>query len=133
MTGPVSTSQRLGALRKLLSKAERWGGTLQALIVPSEDAHQSEYVAPAFERRTFVSGFTGSAGCAVVGTKQAALWTDGRYFAQAEKELDSNWVLMKQGLPETPSQEEWLDSVSVVDTFNLLFSVAVISKHVYLD
>jgi Xaa-Pro aminopeptidase len=114
MSGPVSTTQRLAALRALLSKADRWGGALQALIVPSEDAHQSEYVATAFERRTFISGFTGSAGCAVVSTSQAALWTDGRYFAQAEKELDSNWQLMKQGLPDTPSQEDWLNSVSEI-------------------
>ena len=58
---------------------------------------QAEYVAPDDQRRHFVSGFTGSAGTAVVTATAAALWTDGRYFLQAEDELDCNWILMKQG------------------------------------
>lgn len=58
----ATTTQRLARLRSLLGKAEKWGGPLQALIIPSEDAHQSEYVATAFERRAFISNFTGSFG-----------------------------------------------------------------------
>lgn len=57
---------------------------------------QSEYVAPRDERRRYVSGFSGSAGTAVVTAAQQALWTDGRYFLQADQELDCDWLLMKQ-------------------------------------
>ncbi|XP_065071332.1 xaa-Pro aminopeptidase 1-like isoform X2 [Rhopilema esculentum] len=59
-------------------------------------------------RREFISGFTGSTGTAIVTENKALMWTDGRYYLQAEKELDANWTLMKDGLPETPTQEDWL-------------------------
>ncbi|KAL4231887.1 Xaa-Pro aminopeptidase 1 [Mactra antiquata] len=84
---------------------------LHAYIVPSGDAHQSEYIAPCDCRRSFVSGFDGSAGTAVITEHEASLWTDGRYFLQAEKQLDDNWTLMKDGIPTTPSQGEWLSKV----------------------
>lgn len=51
-------------------------------------------------RREFISGFSGSAGTAVVTQRAAALWTDGRYFDQADQQLDCNWIVMKQGKPE---------------------------------
>lgn len=60
---------------------------------------QSEYVAPADERRRYISGFSGSAGTAVVTAKHQALWTDGRYFLQADQQLDCTWLLMKQKNP----------------------------------
>lgn len=89
---------------------------LQAYYVPSEDAHQSEYIAPWDARRAFLSGFTGSAGYAVVTLEKAALWTDGRYFLQAERQLDSKyWELMRGGLPETPKKEDWLERVCEKD------------------
>lgn len=68
--------------------------------------------APADARREFISGFSGSAGTAVVTAADAKLWTDGRYFLQATKQLDASagWALMKGGLPETPSIESWLAS-----------------------
>ena len=84
---------------------------LSAYIIPSQDAHQSEYIADCDARRRFISKFTGSAGVAVVTLEHAALWTDGRYFLQAEQELDSNWQLMKSGLTGVPTKEEWLKSV----------------------
>ncbi|MGH0129266.1 UNVERIFIED_CONTAM: hypothetical protein FKN15_051369 [Acipenser sinensis] len=84
---------------------------IQAYIVPSGDAHQSEYIAPCDCRREFISGFTGSAGTAIITEKHAAIWTDGRYFLQAAQQMDKNWTLMKMGLKETPSQEDWLLSV----------------------
>lgn len=59
-------------------------------------------------RRHFITGFTGSAGTAVVTQTEALLWTDGRYFQQAEIQLDENWTLMKDGLPETPTMVQWL-------------------------
>lgn len=81
---------------------------IQAYIVPSADAHGSEYIAACDARRAFISGFDGSEGTAVITMKDAALWTDGRYFLQAEKQLDNNWILMKDAIPGTPTQGEWL-------------------------
>lgn len=76
-------------------------------IIPSEDSHSSEYIAPCDARREYITGFTGSAGCAVVTHEKAALATDGRYFNQATKQLDSNWLLLKQGLQDVPTWQEW--------------------------
>ena len=73
---------------------------LDAYIVPSGDAHSSEYVAPCDERRAWLTGFTGSAGTAIVSMKEAALWTDGRYFNQASTQLEgSPFTLMRQHEP----------------------------------
>ena len=55
----------------------------------------------------FISGFTGSAGTAVITQEKAALATDGRYFNQASRQLDSNWELLKQGLTDVPTWQEW--------------------------
>ncbi|KAF2911156.1 hypothetical protein DAI22_11g156600 [Oryza sativa Japonica Group] len=79
---------------------------LHALVVPSEDAHQSEYVSERDKRRQFVSGFTGSAGLALITMKEALLWTDGRYFLQAEQQLSDRWKLMRMG--EDPPVEVWI-------------------------
>jgi hypothetical protein len=59
----------------------------------------------------FISGFSGSAGTAVVTHDKAALATDGRYFNQAEKQLDTNWELLKQGLTDVPTWQEWYREV----------------------
>uniref|UniRef100_A0A0R0LCY5 Creatinase N-terminal domain-containing protein n=1 Tax=Glycine max TaxID=3847 RepID=A0A0R0LCY5_SOYBN len=79
---------------------------LDALVVPSEDYHLSEYVSARDKRREFVSGFTGSAGLALITKKEALLWTDGRYFLQAEKELSAGWKLMRIG--EDPAVDIWM-------------------------
>lgn len=76
-------------------------------VVPSEDSHSSEYIAACDARREFISGFTGSAGCAVITETAAALATDGRYFNQATQQLDENWTLLKQGLQDVPTWQEW--------------------------
>jgi Xaa-Pro aminopeptidase len=76
-------------------------------VIPSEDSHSSEYIAPCDARREFISGFSGSAGCAVVTLDKAALATDGRYFNQAQKQLDKSWLLLKQGLQDVPTWQEW--------------------------
>lgn len=76
-------------------------------VIPSEDSHSSEYIAACDARREFISGFTGSAGCAVVTLQAAALATDGRYFNQAESQLDENWTLLKQGLQDVPTWQDW--------------------------
>lgn len=75
--------------------------------MPSEDSHSSEYIAACDARRAFISGFTGSAGTAVVTHDKAALATDGRYFNQAGKQLDSNWTLLKTGMQDVPTWQEW--------------------------
>ncbi|KAI8904411.1 peptidase M24, structural domain-containing protein [Gorgonomyces haynaldii] len=93
-------------LRKILKETK-----LHAFIVPTEDAHQSEYLCDADKRRQFISGFSGSAGTAIVTLDKQALWTDGRYYLQASQQLGEGWILQKQGLKETPSQEEWLNQV----------------------
>jgi len=76
---------------------------LDALVVPTDDPHLSEYVADAYQRRAFITGFTGSAGTAVVTKEEGYLWTDSRYFNQANLELDNvNWKLMKMGEKNVP-------------------------------
>lgn len=78
-------------------------------IIPSSDSHQSEYVAEHFKGREFISGFTGSAGVLLVGLKEAFLWTDGRYFIQAERELNGSGIsLIKMRTPGYPTIEEWI-------------------------
>ncbi|KAI9490758.1 peptidase M24, structural domain-containing protein [Zychaea mexicana] len=102
---PVNTGDRLSALRALMSSDEY---KIDAFLIPSEDSHQSEYIADCDKRRYWISGFTGSAGYAIVSTKEAALFTDGRYFLQASEQLDTNWTLMKQGLPGVPTWQEYI-------------------------
>lgn len=77
--------------------------TLKQFITPSTDPHLSEYVAPHWMSREWISGFTGSAGTVVVLMNEAGLWTDSRYFLQAAKELEGSGItLYKEMLPETP-------------------------------
>ena len=82
--------------------------SLAAYIIPSGDAHNSEYIAECDQRRAFISGFNGSAGTAIVTDKYALLWTDCRYFLQAESQMDENWTLMKDGLANSLSRGDWL-------------------------
>ncbi|PHH78616.1 hypothetical protein CDD80_6587 [Ophiocordyceps camponoti-rufipedis] len=95
-------SHRLAHLRSLMEERN-----VDVYIVPSEDSHSSEYIADCDARREFISGFTGSAGWAIVTRNAAALATDGRYFNQACHELDDNWKLLKQGLQDVPTWQEW--------------------------
>ncbi|KAH7140541.1 putative Xaa-Pro aminopeptidase P [Dactylonectria macrodidyma] len=98
----VDTTSRLSHLRSLMKDRN-----VQVYVIPSEDSHSSEYIADCDGRREFISGFTGSAGCAVVTLQSAALATDGRYFNQAASQLDNNWTLLKQGLQDVPTWQEW--------------------------
>uniref|UniRef100_A0A7N0UB53 Xaa-Pro aminopeptidase P n=1 Tax=Kalanchoe fedtschenkoi TaxID=63787 RepID=A0A7N0UB53_KALFE len=93
----------LASLRSLMSSHSP---PLDALVVPSEDCHQSEYVSARDKRRAFVSGFTGSAGLAVITMNEALLWTDGRYFLQATQQLSKQWKLMRIG--EDPAVDTWM-------------------------
>ncbi|CAH0998772.1 hypothetical protein LEM8419_00116 [Neolewinella maritima] len=82
---------------------------LDAYIIPSTDPHQSEYPAPRWAAREWLSGFTGSAGTLVVTLHDAKLWTDSRYFLQAEEELAGTEIqLMKLKTPHTPEYADWL-------------------------
>lgn len=102
------TTKILSDLRKLMSKLPNNGGSISAYIIPSDDAHQNEYIGDHDARRRFVSGFAGSLGTAVITQKDALMWTDGRYYQQATKEMDNNWTLMKEGLSTTPTIGVWL-------------------------
>lgn len=99
-------NERLVALRRWMKE-----NALTAFIFPSSDPHNSEYVADHWKTREWISGFSGSAGTAVVTLQHAALWTDSRYFIAAAKELvGSEYQLMKERMAGTPSISEWLAS-----------------------
>ena len=98
--------RHLAALRKFLEEKQ-----LHAFIIPSTDPHLSEYPADHWASREWISGFTGSAGTVVVTRDKAGLWTDSRYFLQAAKQLENSGIdLFREGLPTTPTIEEWLIS-----------------------
>ncbi|MBU1699872.1 MAG: aminopeptidase P family protein [Candidatus Eisenbacteria bacterium] len=100
----MSVKKRVQALRQQMKKHN-----ISAYLVPSTDPHQSEYVPECWQRRPWISGFTGSAGDVVVGATEAGLWTDGRYFLQAEDELKGSGIqLYKMGLPGVPQIDEYL-------------------------
>ncbi|XP_050574857.1 xaa-Pro aminopeptidase ApepP-like isoform X3 [Bombus affinis] len=117
------TSLRLKQLRSEMTRvASIQGPPLNGYIVTSDDAHQtmnlvyrgrdgpleSDSLDPRDMRREFITGFYGSAGEAVITSDKAVFWTDGRYYIQADHQLDCNWILMKRGRTEVPSITEWL-------------------------
>ena len=96
--------ERLAKLRELM---KREGYT--AYVIPTNDFHLSEYTGDYFKERKFMSGFTGSAGTLVVTEDEAGLWTDGRYYIQAERQLEGSTItLFKQGMKDVPLPEEYL-------------------------
>ena len=96
--------QRIENIRDLMKEKN-----IYAYIVPSSDYHQSEYVGDYFKSREFMSGFTGSSGTLIISMDEAGLWTDGRYFIQAENELkDSGIKLFKMGEEGVPTIGEYL-------------------------
>lgn len=97
-------TERLAAVRRLMAEKG-----VDALIVPTADPHQSEYVGEYFKARAWLSGFTGSAGTLAVMADEAGLWTDGRYFIQAERQLAGSGVtLYRMGVEGVPTMEEFL-------------------------
>lgn len=99
-------NNRIAALRAHIAQEQ-----IQAFIIPSTDPHLSEYVAPHWQSREWISGFTGSAGTIVVTAKDAGLWTDSRYFLQAARQLEGTCItLYKEMLPETPNIPEFLSA-----------------------
>ena len=122
----MNINQRLEDLRKLMADRK-----IEAYIIPTSDPHQSEYLADYYKDRQFISGFTGSAGTAVVTNNQAKVWTDSRYFLQAEKELStSEFELMKMGVEGYPSIEEFLDE-NVSEFGKIAFNGKVFSVKEY--
>ncbi|XP_075813381.1 xaa-Pro aminopeptidase 2 [Microtus pennsylvanicus] len=121
----VNTTMRLAALRQQI---QAWN--LSAYIIPDTDAHMSEYIGKQDERRAWISGFSGTAGVAVVTMRKAALWTDSRYWTQAERQMDCNWELHREGnipswvLAEVPAEgrvgfDPFLLSVDSWEDFDL--------------
>lgn len=99
-----SVRERLFLLRK---EMKRRG--IDLYLIPSSDFHGSEYVGDYFKAREYITGFTGSAGTAVVAKDEAWLFTDGRYFIQARRQLSGSGIaLMRAGEPNVPSVEAFL-------------------------
>ncbi|TXF77759.1 aminopeptidase P family protein [Chryseobacterium sp.] len=100
----MTTSEKIAALRLSMQEHQ-----IDAFIVYSADPHMSEYLPGEWQERSWLSGFTGSAGFVVVTKDKAGLWTDGRYFVQAPAELEGSGIdLMKDGVEGTPNYIDWL-------------------------
>jgi Xaa-Pro aminopeptidase len=100
----MTVAERVNALRSLLHEKD-----IHAYIITSSDPHMSEYVPDRWTTRQWLSGFTGSAGTLVITQEKAGLWTDSRYFLQAETQLAGSGIeLFKMGTSGTPTQNEWL-------------------------
>ncbi len=101
----MTVTERITALRELMKKKG-----IDAYLVPTDDFHGSEYVGDHFKCRKYITGFTGSAGTAVIMQDMAGLWTDGRYFIQAAQQLSGTPVtLFKMGEPDVPTIHEFLE------------------------
>jgi Xaa-Pro aminopeptidase len=104
MPVPTPVAERLALLREHLGQHG-----LDAYVVPTADPHQGEYVPECWQRRAWLTGFTGSSGTAVVMRDRAFLWTDSRYWLQAEAELAGTAVeLVRQGAPQVADPADWL-------------------------
>ena len=124
----VLIKNRLAAFREWLQNKR-----VDAFIVPSNDPHLSEYVAPHWKSREWISGFTGSAGTVVITLEEAGLWTDSRYFLQAAQQLEGTGIaLYKEMLPETPSIAAFLGAnlkpQSVVAVDGAMFSAQQLTQ-----
>lgn len=103
----MTVPERLSALRKCMEEKN-----IDVYVVPTADFHQSEYVGEHFKARKFITGFSGSAGTAVITKTEARLWTDGRYFIQAAAQLEGTTVeLMKMGEPGVPEMNAYIEEV----------------------
>ncbi|XP_033107019.1 xaa-Pro aminopeptidase ApepP-like [Anneissia japonica] len=101
----IQTSLRLADLRKQMEV-----NRVRAYIIPSGDAHMSEYTAEHDKRREFITGFSGSAGLAVVSIYNAAIWVDGRYYLQVEQQVDCNWQVIRADDIGTLTPFQWIEN-----------------------
>uniref|UniRef100_A0A915AB89 Xaa-Pro aminopeptidase 1 n=1 Tax=Parascaris univalens TaxID=6257 RepID=A0A915AB89_PARUN len=111
MAHPEASNEKLDKLRQLFLTADcvkKGGGEIQAYLLPSTDAHQSEYLAAHDFRVQFISGFSGSNAFALITNTEALLWTDGRYIIQAKNQLENGWKLMEEGTPKSITPVDWL-------------------------
>lgn len=120
--------QRIMALRAKMKENK-----IDAYVIPSSDAHQSEYVTIHWKSKEWISGFTGSAGLVVITQDHAGLWTDSRYFIQAETELAGNSIVLhKQGVPHAPEHNAWvrdhLPAGSTIGIDGKLFSIGQVQR-----
>lgn len=105
------TNVKIGQLRDRMKELG-----IDAYLVPTADFHESEYVGEFFKCRHFLTGFNGTAGTAVITMDKAGLWTDGRYFVQAEEQLSGSAIkLYRMGEPEFPTLDEFLEEELPVD------------------
>lgn len=105
------TNVKIGQLRDCMKELG-----IDAYLVPTADFHESEYVGEFFKCRHFLTGFNGTAGTAVITMDKAGLWTDGRYFVQAEEQLSGSEIkLYRMGEPEFPTLDEFLEEELPVD------------------
>lgn len=125
----MQTKDRVKALQEIMREKG-----VDAYIIPSSDSHQSEYVADYFKSRQFISGFTGSAGTVIVSLEHGnGLWTDGRYFIQAEEEIKGSSIdLFKMGEEGVPTINQWvkknLADGATIGFDGRLFSANYVSK-----
>src|ERR1700741_4539541 len=99
----MNVKHRISALRALMRKHR-----IQGYIVPSSDEHQDEYVPLFWQRRPWISGFSGSVGDFALTLNSAGLWIDGRYVLQAERETAGNGIkIIRNWLPESPTIAGW--------------------------
>jgi Xaa-Pro aminopeptidase len=116
-------------LKELIKEMDKY--EIDYYIIPSSDAHQSEYVPDYYKGREFISSFTGSAGTLLVGKEKAFLWTDGRYFIQAEAQIQGSGIkLMKMRTPGYETIEEWI-KINIKKGETLAFDGEVISTKEY--
>ena len=100
----MTAKEKLEILREKMAENQ-----VDGYIIPSSDPHMTEYLADCYQSRSWFSGFNGSAGTLAVSRKEAGLWTDGRYFIQAERQLaGSDIQLMRMAQKETPEIPQWL-------------------------
>ncbi|NBI07776.1 aminopeptidase P family protein [Senegalia massiliensis] len=124
----MNIKSNIERLRKLMKQ-----NGIDAYIISDVDPHQSEYVAEYFKMRSFISGFTGSAGTVVITMDKNGLWADGRYHIQAEEQLKGSGIdLFKQGLEGVPTYTEWLKEVLDKGS-NVGFDGKVISQAIAKD
>ena len=101
---------------------------IQVYVIPSGDDHHSEYVHPHYQGREYISGFTGSAGTLIVTTTNAYLWTDGRYFVQAERQLENSGItLRKSGVPGVETPPEFLEDLAKKQAYTIGFHGKTVS------
>ena len=124
----MKVTEKLSKLRELMKKHH-----MDVYIIPTSDFHETEYVGEYFKARRYMSGFNGSAGTLVVTLEEAGLWTDGRYFIQAENQLrDTGIALMKMGIESTPSINDYV-SAHVKDMGRVGFDGRVMNTQMVLD